>query len=146
MKTKSGIQEKSHEFLYPFLGKGWSFPPSFSKLNKAMDMTAGAKDILNSLTLLLGTIPGERKMSPEYGVDLSPLLYESLTIGLKTSIIDTIERAVLRFEPRILMEEITFDLQPWEGVLYITLFYTIQTTNSRTNLVFPYYLIEATDV
>jgi uncharacterized protein len=146
MDTEMTSPPNKGELIYPFLGKGWSFPPTFNKIHQDLDMTAGALDISNSLILLLGTLPGERKMQPDYGVDLSPILFETLTMGLKTSMKDTIERAVLRFEPRILLDDVHFHLEPWEGILYITLYYTIQTTNSRTNLVFPYYLIEGTDL
>lgn len=131
---------------YPFLGRGWAFPLGFSKIDGSLDLAAGALDIQQSLTLLLGTHPGERTMNPEYGVDLSPLLFESLTLGLQTRITDTIERAILKFEPRIIMEDVQFELKAWEGVLYITIHYLHQSTNSRTNLVFPFYLTEGTDI
>ncbi|MEM0995750.1 MAG: GPW/gp25 family protein [Bacteroidota bacterium] len=134
------------ELTYPFLGRGWSFPPEFDKINRGLELTAGALDIENSLRLLMGTHPGERKMFPEYGVDLTDLMFESLTLGLQTRIKDIIERAVLRFEPRVLLDEVIFELKSWEGILYLHLYYTIRATNSRTNLVFPYYLLEATDI
>lgn len=137
---------KSDAYLYPFLGKGWSFPPEFTDPGGALATTSGAIDIHNSLLVLLGTQPGERKMAPEFGVDLSPLLFETLDLGLETRMADSIERAILRFEPRVILEEISFRLEAWEGILYIYLFYLIQTTNSRTNLVFPYYLAEGTDL
>jgi len=137
---------KSEAYLYPFLGKGWSFPPEFTGQRGALATTSGAHDIHNSLLILLATQPGERKMAPEFGVDLSPLLFETLDLGLETRIADSIERAILRFEPRVLLEDITFRLEVMEGILYISLYYLIQTTNSRTNLVFPYYLTEGTDL
>ncbi len=146
METETSSGKIASELAYPFLGQGWSFPPAFTMIDGEASMVAGALDIAQSLTLLLGTFPGERKMHPEYGVDLSPLMFESLTIGLQTRVTDTISRAVLHFEPRIILEEITYDLKAWEGILYIELIYTIQSTNSRTNMVFPYYLLEGTDI
>ena len=52
-------------------------------------------------------------------------------------------RAVLFFEPRITLERIDVDAEdPLEGVLRVLLEYTIRTTNTRTNMVYPLYLTE----
>jgi uncharacterized protein len=130
----------------PFLGTGWSFPPEFDLVEGNLAMTSGDLDIKNSLTLLLGTIPGERKVTPLYGVDLTVFLFESISTSLKTRVTDTITRAIHAYEPRINLDEVTYEHKPLEGMLFITLYYTIRTTNTRTNLVFPFYLKEGTDL
>ena len=58
-----------------------------------------------------------------------------------------IEKAILFYEPRITLEniDITFE-NPNDGILHIHLDYTIRKTNTRTNMVFPYYLIEGTNL
>lgn len=130
----------------PFLGTGWAFPPEFDHVAGDLVMTSGDLDIKNSLTLLLGTVPGERKVNPLYGVDLTVFLFEKMNTSLKTRVTDTITRAIHQFEPRIDLDEVVYAQNPLEGMLYITLYYTIRTTNTRTNLVFPFYLKEGTDL
>jgi uncharacterized protein len=130
----------------PFLGTGWAFPPEFDLAMGLPAMTSGDLDIKNSLTLLLSTIPGERKVTPLYGVDLSVLLFETLSTSLKTRITDMISRAILRYEPRIDLDEVLYEERQMEGLLMLTLYYTIRATNTRTNLVYPFYLKEGTDL
>lgn len=56
-----------------------------------------------------------------------------------------ITRAVTLFEPRITLEDVSFEEQPDEGLLLIQLTYTVIRTNSRNNMVYPFYLNEGTD-
>jgi uncharacterized protein len=125
----------------PFLGQGWAFPPEFSSVSNDVGLIAGAKDIESSLFILMGTLPGERKMHPNYGVDLSILQFEALTLSLETRMVDQLGRAILQFEPRIRVEEIVFHSDPWKGIIFIDIDYIIQRTNTRHNLVYPYYLL-----
>jgi len=58
-----------------------------------------------------------------------------------------ISDAVLRYERRIVLEDLQFDVSAAiEGVLQITLAYRILQTNTRSNMVFPFYLAEGRNV
>lgn len=130
-----------------FLGTGWSFPPEFKKGLNETSMSKGEKDIEESLQILLSTQLGERIMLPEYGCDLTELLFAPLDLTLKTFVVDLIKTAILYFEPRINVE--TIDIDPTseiEGELLIEIEYTIRSTNSRRNIVYPFYRNEGTDV
>lgn len=129
-----------------FLGKGWSFPTKFNKLFNSIDMSTGDKDIKESLRILLSTVPGERLMHPAYGCDLKIVSFENLDVALKTQLEESIMDSIILFEPRITVEDIDFEQVPKEGVVYIHIVYVINTTNVRTNMVFPYYLKEGTDL
>ena len=49
------------------------------------------------------------------------------------------------YEPRVTLNEVTFDLESiYDGVLIICLDYMVRRTNSRSNMVFPFYLREGT--
>lgn len=129
------------------LGVGWGFPPAFDARTKGAVMTAGEEDIEQSLRILLGTTPGERVMQPAYGCNLRRLVFEVINQSVLTHIKDSIERAILFFEPRIILELITIDDSDWvDGILRVDLEYTIITTNTRRNLVYPLYLAEGTSV
>jgi phage baseplate assembly protein W len=131
----------------PFLGRGWSFPPNFNRVNAGVDMLEHEADIASSLEILLTTIRGERVMLPQYGCNLEELVFESLDTRLKTLMVDKIETAILYHEPRIKVESVRLDdSRELEGVVLIEVIYRVKSTNSRFNFVFPFYKIEGTDI
>lgn len=130
-----------------FLGTGWGFPPEFNKNSKSVRMVSSEEDIDESLRILMATKPQERIMQPAYGCGLKSLIFENINESTLTLMKDAIQRAVLFFEPRIDLEEIEIDEERAdEGVLYIKLIYTVRTTNSRSNLVYPFYFLEGTNI
>lgn len=136
----------SDKFDIPFLGRGWGFPPEFRKGKLGVRMVSGAEDIKESLFILLSTKLGERFMTPDFGCDLDSLLFEPIDLDLEQKLEDEIKRAILLYETRINVEEIHFTPQPEEGIIHINVEYTIRTTNTRTNIVFPFYLTEGTNL
>ncbi|GAB2835146.1 GPW/gp25 family protein [Ferruginibacter profundus] len=127
-----------------FLGVGWSFPPTFYKNPCQVQMVSDEEDIRQSLEILLSTRHGERIMQPEYGCNLDVLLFEPINTSLITFVKDLIEKAVLYHEPRIELKKTAIKTdQALEGLLLIELEYVIRTTNSRYNMVYPFYLNEA---
>ncbi len=135
------------EFEQSFLGTGWSFPPEFDRKTRSVQLTSGEEDIQKSLHILLATRLGERVMVPEYGCNLEDLLFETVDLTLKTYVKDLIKTAILYFEPRIDVHNIEIDTtNEWQGELLIKIDYLIRITNSRGNLVFPFYKEEGTEV
>jgi phage baseplate assembly protein W len=130
-----------------FLGRGWGFPPEFNRATKAVNMLEDEADIKSSLEILLSTRLGERVMVPDYGCNLDELLFKPLTLTLKTFVIDLIKTAILYYEPRIDLNKIAIDLsEELEGVLLINLDYTVRATNSRKNMVYPFYKAEGNEL
>ena len=130
-----------------FLGRGWDFPPAFNKTEKKTDMTSGRRDIERSLEILLGTRKGERVMRPGYGCNLDEMVFESFNLSTKTYLADIVETAILYHEPRIEPLEINIDDSfIYEGRLMIEIDYIIRSTNSRFNMVYPFYLEEGTEI
>jgi len=130
-----------------FLGIGWKFPPEFNKKSKSVTLVSEEQDIRESLFILLSTRPGERVLQPEYGCDLSVLNFESINEGLINRASEIIYNAVLHFEPRIILSDVKISTQSmYDGILNITMEYMIRKTNKRNNIVYPYYLLEGTDV
>lgn len=130
-----------------FLGIGWKFPPTFDKNTKSIVMVSEDEDIKESLMILLSTRPGERIMLPEYGCDTQTLVFDAIDATNISIMKRMIERAILYFEPRITLDQIDIDFDnQLEGLLNIKLSYTIRKTNTRSNMVYPYYIIEGTDV
>jgi phage baseplate assembly protein W len=132
-----------------FLGIGWSFPPEFHKFGDGINvkMVAEEEDIKESLRILLMTRPGERVMQPSYGCGLQGMVFETINQSTVTEIKDIVERAVLFFESRITLEEIDIGTEDvLEGRINISLNYTVRKTNTRSNIVYPFYHLEGSQV
>lgn len=130
-----------------FLGKGWSFPPTFDRDAQGVEMTEKNEDIRKSLEILLTTTAGERVMQPKYGCNMEDLLFASLDTTTKTLIKDRIKTAILYFEPRIEVKRINLDTRnELQGELLIEVDYVVVATNSRFNFVFPFYRNEGTEI
>lgn len=125
-----------------FLGTGWAFPPQFNKLTGTVAMLSNEDDIQNSLRVLLCTRKGERLMQPAYGCNMDVLLFEPVNTALITYVKDLVFTAIYYYEPRITPEEVKVEATEEEGMVLVTVDYTIRSTNSRNNLVFPFYLDE----
>jgi uncharacterized protein len=130
---------------HAFLGTGWSFPPSFTSKGGDVHVVSGAEDIEQSLAILLATRRGERVMQEEFGGDLSEFLFGEISEGLVGRVRDFVADAILHHEPRISLNGVEVsDSQAASGLLLIHIDYTIRATNSRFNMVYPFYVNEAT--
>lgn len=127
-----------------FLGRGWSFPPTLT--DGGVAMAAYEEDIEQSLRVLFSTSPGERICRYDYGCPLRRYAFEPITTETTVRMRSDIARAVILFEPRITLEEVSFEEQLAEGVLLICLTYTVIRTNNRNNMVYPFYLNEGTTI
>lgn len=137
-----------------FLGKGWSFPPQFQSGSKEVEMVGHEDDIKESLNILLSTSPGERIMQPKFGCDIKKMVFETLGANNITLLKDAIEKAILFFEPRIDLVSIDIETNDdpevvdnlYNGMLNIFIDYTVRLTNTRSNIVYPFYILEGSDV
>lgn len=130
-----------------FLGKGWAFPPEFNKGNNSPKMVEQELDISQSIRIILGTIPGERIMFPEFGCGIHKYVFETMDATHMSMLRDAVYDALLYHEPRIKDVKVDvvrdFDI---DGLVKIYIDYEIIVTNSRSNIVFPFYLKEGTNV
>ena len=130
-----------------FLGTGWSFPPEFIRETGQVLMTSDEDDIRDSLAILLGTAMGERFLNPEYGLDMHEMLFEPLSTTMKTFLQDRVKTAILIFEPRINLLSLELDTTArYEGKIGIVVDYEVRATNSRYNLVYPFYVSDGNEV
>jgi phage baseplate assembly protein W len=123
-----------------FLGTGWAFPPEFEPGVGAL-MVADERDIRESLHILFQTVLGERLFQPEYGLDLEGMLFESINTTMKSLLEDRIRLSIVINEPRITLLRLSLDTtsQIVEGRVLLDIDYRINATNSRFNLVHPFY-------
>ena len=129
-----------------FLGTGWGFPPAFNKSKKSVEMLSGEEDIMSSLRILMTTSLGERVLRSKYGSKVSNMVFEPM---------DSSQRAVLRqhlidsiylYEPRIVPLDVIVEMDTLQGRVDIDIQFRIVATNNRRNFVFPFYVLEGTEV
>ncbi len=109
-------------------------------------MTTDAEDINRSLEILFTTMKGERVMQPKYGCDLAQFQFEPIDTTMLNYMEDVVRDAILYFEPRIRLIDLTMEPYENEGRIDITVEYEIKSTNSRFNFVFPFYKEEGTNL
>lgn len=127
-----------------FLGTGWSFPPRFA--DGAVAMSDGERDIHESLQILFSTLPAERLLFPDYGLDLRESLFEPASTTLRTLTKERAVAALRLHEPRIDVLDLRIaSPDPNDGTLAVLLEYRVRATNSRFNLVFPFYAVDANE-
>lgn len=130
-----------------YLGKGWDFPPTFLEKRGEVKIVSDIEDIEQSLQIIITTRQGERLMRPKFGCDLTDKIFENLNATQTTIMKNQIKEAIVLYEPRIEVIKVALDTQNFlEGKFLIKIEYLIRATNTRRNIVFPYYITEATDI
>lgn len=127
----------------PFLGRGWSFPPTFTVGGAGVETVTGEDDVHQSLRIILATTPGERVMQDTFGCDLNSQMFEEIDQSLLSRIRRLVSDALLEHEPRIQLDSLNVNEGDTPGCLLVSVNYTIRGTNSRFNMVYPFYLQEA---
>jgi phage baseplate assembly protein W len=124
-----------------FLGTGWAFPPRLGATGE-IETADHEEDIRQAIRIILGTIPGERQMRPDFGSGLQALVFEPIserTVGL---VRHRVEEALIEWEPRIDSIDVQVTADPPLGRLMIDIHYRVRSTNTFYNLVYPFYLLE----
>ena len=134
-------QEKS------FLGKGWSFPPTFSKEKADIEMVSKEEDIRQSLIIFFNTRLGERVMRSDYGCVVHNYMFEESDLNTLEELAFQLEQSITRYEPRIIVHDVhASKSDAINGLIHLEVVYEIHSTNVRTNIVFPFYLNEGTEI
>ena len=125
-----------------FLGSGWKF--SVQTDSKSMiKLSRYEEDIKEAIWIILGTSRGERVMRPDFGCGIHDFVFESINASTLANIEQSVREALILWEPRIkLMDVNVSDDQIDNGKLIINIEYIVTATNSRFNLVYPFYLNE----
>ena len=130
-----------------FLGRGWAFPPAFNLELGTVETVSDEEDIKQSLRIIIETIPGERVMFPTFGCGIRRYVFESNDPTHRSMLKDSISDALLYNEPRIKLDKIDLTDDTLEyGLIQIQISYTVIKTNTRSNMVYPFYLKEGTNL
>jgi phage baseplate assembly protein W len=124
-----------------FIGAGLAFPMRLDPLGHVALVTDDV-EIRESIRLILGTVPGERPLRPEFGCGIHRFVFapaDETTAGL---IAEEVRWALERWEVRIEVDDVVVSIaDDVDGCLWIDIRYHVAGTNDPRNLVFPFYVI-----
>lgn len=125
-----------------FLGRGWKFPVAVDAAGH-IALSEYEDDVREAIRIILMTSKGERVMQPDFGAGLYDFVFASMNSTNLGRIQRAVEDALVRWEPRVQVTAVSVEADQAElGKLLINIDYRVRATNTRFNLVFPFYLKE----
>src|SRR5262245_8616639 len=122
-----------------FIGNGWRFP-ILPDASGGLTYVNGDENVEQSLKILLLTSLGQRVMRPDFGSKAQTLVFAPGSVQYLGLLETTIREAVRDWEPRIDLEEVLAEAdRDDETRITVYVGYLIRQTNTRGNLVFPFY-------
>jgi phage baseplate assembly protein W len=123
-----------------FLGQGWRFPILPDETG-GLGYVAGDANVEQSLRILLMTDQGQRVMRADFGCKAPRLVFAPGSEQYLGLLETTIREAVRDWEPRVKLEEVLAEVDPnEESRVIVSISYLVRPSNTRNNLVFPFYL------
>lgn len=124
----------------PFVGQGWRFP-ILPDENGQIGYSSGDVNVEQSLQILLQTSLGERMMRFDFGCRASEMLFAPGG-ELHLRLLETaVQEAVRDWEPRVELLDCRAETDiryPEQVDVFVD--YRVRATNTKSNLVFPFYL------
>ena len=127
---------------HDFLGSGVAFPVRLdAKHGGVLQTGSGEEAVRQSIWMILGTAPGERVMRPDFGCGIHDAVFAVQDTDAAAAIVTSVREALTRWEPRIDVLDVYASPDPADPHrLLIEINYQVRSTNSRFNLVYPFYL------
>lgn len=126
-----------------FFGVGLQQPFKINPSTGKTGLVSGIDNIEQSIRAILSTKPGERLYHKDFGVDLTALIFEPQSSATLKSVEEKIISGLMQFQTMIIVDSVSFELNAIEGLINVDVSFTIRTTNTRGNYVYPYYIKEA---
>lgn len=125
-----------------YLGKGWKFPIQVSP-DGGIAQSGYEQRVEESIYLILSTRKGSRVMLPNFGCGIHELVFAPNSPGTVSLVVQQVRRALVEYEPRIDVLDVTAESTPEEpNLLLIRIGYRIRANNAMGNVVYPFYLKE----
>ncbi|MEZ0471122.1 GPW/gp25 family protein [Luteimonas salinilitoris] len=133
-----------------FLGTGWNYSlypavPADAGVgldeNQRIAEANGEEVVHQSIWLILSTAIGERVSRPDFGCAIHDLVFSPINAATMGQVDHAVRQALEVWEPRIDLLDVRAEpSQGSAGAVTIEVLYVIRTTNSRFNMVYPFYL------
>ena len=125
-----------------FLGQGWAFPLQIGP-HGGFALARGEQDIEQSIRIILGTMPGERVMRPEFGCRARELLFATKNAAARSLLSRYVHQALIRWEPRIEVLAIhVLDDPSHDGAWIVQIIYAVKATHDERSIVYPFYILD----
>lgn len=123
-----------------FVGRGWRFP-ILPDASGSLGYVGGDANVEQSLRILLLTSLGDRVMRADFGCKAQRLVFAPGSVQYLGLLETTIREAVRDWEPRVELDTINAEVDPSDkNRVTVSVSYRVRPTNTRNNLVFPFYL------
>ena len=123
-----------------FEGRGWRFPISLDDAG-AIAEAREEDEVRQSIEIILRTAPGERVMRPDFGCRIHDLVFDTVSGAMIGRVATAVASALATFEPRIDVLNINPQQDTEDPTrLLVEINYRLRSSNSRFNLVFPFYV------
>ena len=141
LKTLERIAKtyKEQNYLYKDLALDLEItsqnPIGYKTATKSSDIRASFdyEAIRNSLQNLFNTLPGQRFLFPEYGLDLYQFLFLPVTESIGQAIGERILRSIELYEPRVSVLNVNVVAEPDTSEYKITIAIQLPALNTTTN-------------
>jgi hypothetical protein len=128
-------------------GRGWRFPILPDQAG-TLGYVSGDNNVEQSLHVLLLTAFGERLMRADFGSAAPRLVFAPGSTQFLGLLETTVRDAVRDWEPRVDLESVRAEIMADapngrpedENRVTVSIGYRVRRTNTRQNLVFPFYL------
>lgn len=128
-----------------FLGKGIKFPIQVNKATGRFVMSFEETSVKESVYMILMTQKTERWIHPEFGSRILSYTFMDTSLTRIGMMAREIEQTILEQEPRIRTVDVEVEPHLEKGCLLIHISYVVAQTNTRDNMVFPFYLYSDTE-
>lgn len=124
-----------------FVGQGLAFPLQVNPRGE-LSLVTGATDIEQAIGIILGTIPGERVMRPNFGCRAWELIFAPNNAATRSLLALYVRQALEFWEPRIELLDVVVNTDPTEqSALLVEIKYEIKTTHDQRSIVYPFYIM-----
>jgi phage baseplate assembly protein W len=127
-----------------FLGTGWRFPVLPDE-SGGLRYVEGDEDVEQSLVILLQTQLGERAMRYDFGCRAPELVFAPGSVRNLRLLEQTVRDAIRDWEPRVDVDGVRAEMGPDDDPslntnVTLSIDYRVRRSNTRHNLVFPFYV------
>lgn len=111
-----------------YIKPGYSTSVQSTDIKPSLDLAA----IINSLQNLFNTLPGQRFLFPEYGLDLYRFIFSPITELNGKILGDTILRSIKLYERRVIPRQVNITLDPDNSQYFLNILIEIPSLNLTT--------------
>ncbi len=129
-----------------FLGTGAKFPLQVDSATGHIKTVSGNRSVKESIYLILMTQVTERLVRPNFGSDMMSFAFMDTGTTMLSILRRDITQTIMRQEPRVSDIDVKTEYRNDMGAVIISINYLVSETNTKDNLVFPFYLDKTTNV